>query len=81
MQLASRNAGGELHRSFPFDWLRARMTVEIYAARPFTASTTLRPISVVETAACVVPARSAVRAPCASTAETACSTHAASVSN
>jgi len=45
-----------------------------------TASTTRCPISVVEIAAWVFPARSAVRAPCASTAATAFSTQAASFS-
>jgi hypothetical protein len=47
----------------------------------FTTSTTRRPISVVEIVACDLPARSAVRAPCESTVETALSTLAASASS
>jgi len=46
-----------------------------------TASTTRRPISAVEIAASVFPAKSAVRAPCQSTPETAFSTHPASFSS
>src|SRR6266567_2885335 len=46
-----------------------------------TPSTTLRPISAVEIATCIFPAKSAVRAPCESTVDTAFSTHAASASN
>src|SRR4029077_19683749 len=46
-----------------------------------TACTTRVPISAVEITACVFPARSAVRAPCESTADTASSTDAASFSN
>jgi len=48
---------------------------------PLTASTTLRPISEVEIAARPFPAKSAVRAPCASTAETAFSAQIASDSS
>src|SRR6266496_1495524 len=46
-----------------------------------TASTTSRPISVVEIAEWDLTAKSAVRAPCDSTAETAFSMHTASDSN
>lgn len=55
------------------------MTMRAY--RLFTASTTRRPISVVEIDACVFPARSAVRAPCDKTVATPVSTRAASFSN